>query len=87
MQIHQSGFAAQQENMNFAITILILVIFWQFCDAKEVTKNIKKKLKEIKTKYASIQLSMGMYIVYCTYIPETDDSGPLCITDLFQSIM
>ena len=77
--MHQSDFVAQQQNMKFAITLSILVIFWQFCDAKEVTKNLKKQLKELKSKYASIQLSMGMYI------PETDGSGPLCITDLFQN--
>ena len=59
--MHQSGFVAKQENMNFAITLLILVIFWQFCDAKEVTKKLKKDLKALKTKYESIQLSMGMY--------------------------
>ena len=77
--MHQSDFVAQQETMKFAIKLAILVIFWQFCDAKEVTKNLKKQLKELKSKYASIQLSMGMYI------PETDGSGPLCITDLFQN--
>ena len=47
LQIHQSDFVAQQENMKFAITILILVIFWQFCDANEVTLKMKKKYKEI----------------------------------------
>ena len=77
--MHQSDFVAQQQNMKFAITLSILVIFWQFCDAKEVTKKLKKDLKALKTKYESIQLSMGMYI------PETDGSGPLCITDLFQN--
>ena len=77
--MHQSDFVAHQQNMKFAITLSILVIFWQFCDAKEVTKNLKKQLKELKSKYASIQLSMGMYI------PETDGSGPLCTTDLFQN--
>ena len=64
LQIHQSDFVAQQENMNFAIKLIILVIFWQFCDAKEVTKNLKKQLKELKTKYASIQLFMGMYMSF-----------------------
>ena len=62
--MHQSDFVAQQENMKFAITLSILVIFWQFCDAKEVTKKLKKDLKALKTKYESIQLSMGMYIAY-----------------------
>ena len=62
--MHQSDFVAQQENMNFAIKLIILVIFWQFCDAKEVTKNLKKQLKELKTKYASIQLFMGMYMSF-----------------------
>ena len=62
--MHQSDFAAQQENMNFAIKLIILVIFCQFCDAKEVTKNLKKQLKQLKTKYASIQLFMGMYMSF-----------------------
>ena len=62
--MHQSDFVAQQENMNFAIKLIILVIFWQFCDAKEVTKNLKKQLKQLKTKYASIQLFMGMYMSF-----------------------
>ena len=64
MQIHQSGFAAQQENMNFAKTLLILVIFWQFCDAKGITKNLKKQVKELKTKHDSIKLFMGMYMSF-----------------------
>ena len=64
MQIHQSDFVAQQENMKFAITILILVIFWQFCDANEVTRNMTKNYKEIKAKYASIKLFMGMYMSF-----------------------
>ena len=64
LQMHQSDFAAQQENMNFAKTLLILVIFWQFCDANEVTKNLKKQVKELKTKYASIKLFMGMYMSF-----------------------
>ena len=62
--MHQSGFVAQQENMNFAITLLILVIFWQFCDANEVTKKIKKQVKELKTKQASMKLFMGMYMSF-----------------------
>ena len=61
LKMHQSDFVAQQANMNFAIKLLILVIFWQFCDAAEITKKLKKQVKELKTKYASIQLSMGMY--------------------------
>ena len=59
--MHQSDFVAQQESMNFAKTLLILVIFWQFCDAVKVTKELKKQVKELETKYKSIQLSMGMY--------------------------
>ena len=62
--MHQSGFVAKQENMNFVITLLILVIFWQFCDANEITKKLKKQVKELKTKYASIKLGMGMYIEF-----------------------
>ena len=62
--MHQSDFVAQQENMKFAIILSILVIFCQFCDAKEVTKKLKKQLKELKTKYASIQLFMGMYMSF-----------------------
>ena len=62
--MHQSDFAVQQENMNFAKTLLILVIFWQFCDANEVTKILKKQVKELKTKYASIKLFMGMYMSF-----------------------
>ena len=65
--MHQSDFVAQQQNMKFVITLSILVIFWQFCDAKEVTKKLKKDLKALKTKYESIQLSMGMYILYSLY--------------------
>ena len=64
LQMHQSDFVAQQENMNFAITLLILVIFWQFCDAKEITKKLKKQVKELKTKYSSMKLSMGMYMSF-----------------------
>ena len=62
--MHQSGFVAKQENMNFAITLLILVIFWQFCDANEVTKKIKKQVKELKTKHDSMKLFMGMYMSF-----------------------
>ena len=62
--MHQSGFVAQQKNMNFAITLLILVIFWQFCDANEVTKKIKKQVKELKTKHDSMKLFMGMYMSF-----------------------
>ena len=62
--MHQSDFVAQQENMNFAITLLILVIFWQFCDANEVTKKIKKQVKELKTKHDSMKLFMGMYMSF-----------------------
>ena len=50
--------------MNIAKTLSILVIFWQFCDANEVTKNLKKQVKELKTKYASIKLFMGMYMSF-----------------------
>ena len=82
--MHQSDFVAQQENMKFAVTILILVFFWQFCDAKEVTKKMKRKLKEIKTKYASIKLSMGMYIVYveaslCSWLVYKLTSSPFSL--------
>ena len=62
--MHQSYFVTQQENMNFAITLLILVIFWQFCDADEITKKLKKQVKELKTKYSSMKLSMGMYMSF-----------------------
>ena len=62
--MHQSGFVPQQENMNFAITLLILVIFWQFCDANEVTKKLKKQVKELKTKHDSMKLFMGMYMSF-----------------------
>ena len=62
--MHQSGFVAKQENMNFAITLLILVIFWQFCDANEVTKKLKKQVKELKTKHDSIKMFMGMYMSF-----------------------
>ena len=62
--MHQSGFVAKQENMNFAITLLILVIFWQFCDANEVTKKLKKQVKELKTKHDSMKLFMGMYMSF-----------------------
>ena len=59
--MHQSYFVAQQENMNFARTLLILVIFLQFCDAAEITKKLKEQVKELKTKYDGIKQSMGMY--------------------------
>ena len=62
--MHQSDFVAQQETMKFAIKLAILVIFWQFCDANEVTKKLKKQVKELKTKYASIKLLMGMYMSF-----------------------
>ena len=62
--MHQSDFVAQQQNMKFVITLSILVIFWQFCDAKEVTKKLKKDLKALKTKYESIQLFMGTYMSF-----------------------
>ena len=62
--MHQSYFVTQQENMNFAITLLISVIFWQFCDANEITKKLKKQVKELKTKYSSMKLSMGMYMSF-----------------------
>ena len=70
LQMHQSDFVAQQENMNFAKTLLILVIFWQFCDATEVTKKLKKQVKKLKTKYDSIKLFMGMYIRSDTMKPK-----------------
>ena len=60
--MHQSYFVAQQENMNFARTLLILVIFSQFCNAAEITKKLKKQVKELETKYDSIKQSMGMYM-------------------------
>ena len=50
--------------MNFAKTLLILVSFWQFCDANEITKNLKKQVKALKTKHDSIKLFMGMYIIF-----------------------
>ena len=59
--MHQSYFVAQQENMNFARTLLILVIFLQFCDAAEITKKLKKQVQELQTKYDSIKQSIGMY--------------------------
>ena len=59
--MHQSYFVGQQETMNFAVLLLILVIFWQFCDADEIKKKLKKQVKELKTKYDSITQSMGMY--------------------------
>ena len=62
--MHQSDFVAQQETMKFAIKLAILVIFWQFCDAKGITKNLKKQVKELKTKHDSIKLFMGMYMSF-----------------------
>ena len=62
--MHQSGFVVKQENMNFAITLLILDIFWQFCNANEVTKKLKKQVKELKTKHDSMKLFMGMYMSF-----------------------
>ena len=52
---------ARSVNMNFARTVLILVIFLQFCDATEITKKLRKQVRELKTKYDHIQQSMGMY--------------------------